>query len=236
MCYFYPKNNIGKLHCVMVPIAPMVQSTPWLFCLLERASWWEPLPDQFFLFQIVDQEIVTLKDDFQNLYLVSPPDQQEDLVGRDVEDGKSSCLSRASKVSNPPCSPFSFEGFSPHQHRLSPSAAEVDDEDLFSEGDQDPDDLPSNSPLLKRLPFRQWCSDLSSREATWIKGLCNLGIDQGVAELIPNCHKESTKRQYQHAWQICLSWCYNRGISTEDVLTSTIINFQEENFQMMIVP
>ena len=160
----------------------------------------------------------------------SLPDQQKDLVGRDVEDGSSSCLSRGSRVSNPPCSSFSFEGFSPLQRRIFPSATEVDDEDLFSEGDRDPNDLLSDSHTPQRLPFRQWCANLSSREVTWIEGLCNLGIDRDIAELIPNCHKESTKRQYQHAWQTWLSWCYHRGIRTEDVLTSTIINFLGRKF------
>ena len=166
----------------------------------------------------------------ESLSVVSPPDQQKDLVGRDVEDGRSSCVSRVSRVSNPPCSSFSFEGFSPLQRRNLPSAAEVDDEDLFSEGDRDPYDLLSDSHLPQRLPFKQWCEKISSREATWIEGLCNIGIDRDVAELIPNCHKESTKRQYQHAWQTWLSWCYNRGIRTEDVLTSTIINFLGRKF------
>ena len=62
-------DRICHFKGTMVLIAPMVRSAPWLFRLLERASWWEPLPAQYFLFQVVDQEIITLEDDFWNLYL-----------------------------------------------------------------------------------------------------------------------------------------------------------------------
>ena len=56
------------------------------------------------------------------------------------------------------------------------------------------------------------------------------GIDQDIASLIPNCHKDSTKRQYESAWKKWKMFCYTKGIRTEDVLMSTIINFLGRNF------
>ena len=72
---------------------------------------------------------------------------------------------------------------------------------FFSSDDRDLDDLSIQSDLPQALPFEQWAATLGSREDAWVRGLVSSGIDRDIASLIPNCHKDSTKRQYESAWK-----------------------------------
>ena len=157
------------------------------------------------------------------------PDPIESLVGQSLMDGRSSYPSGGSSISTQSTSSFSFLGFPscPQQETFAPSEA---GEPLFSSDDRDLDDLSIQSDLPQALPFEQWAATLGSREDAWVRGLVSSGIDRDIASLIPNCHKDSTKRQYESAWKKWKMFCYTKGIRTEDVLMSTIINFLGRNF------
>ena len=161
--------------------------------------------------------------------LAALPDPIESLVGKSLMDGRSSYPSGGSPISTQSSSSFSFLGFPscPQQETFAPSEA---GEPLFSSDDRDLDDLSIQSDLPQALPFEQWAATIGSREDAWIRGLVSSGIDRDIASLIPNCHKDSTKRQYESAWKKWKVFCYSKGIRTEDVLMSTIINFLGRNF------
>lgn len=50
-------------------IAPMNRSAPWLPKLINRARHFQPLPENYFLFQVQDQEIFIQRNRFWNLYV-----------------------------------------------------------------------------------------------------------------------------------------------------------------------
>ena len=132
--------------------------------------------------------------------LAALPDSIESLAGQSLMDGSSSCPSGGSSTSTQSFSSFSFLGFSPRPQQETVAPSEAGDP-LFSSDDRDFDDLSIQSDLPQALPFEQWAATLGSREDVWVRGLVSSGIDRDIASLIPNCHKDSTKRQYESAWK-----------------------------------
>ena len=125
-----------------------------------------------------------------------------------------------------PSSSFSFEGFSPVA-LSSPIPDPGNVSDWFSSDDLDDGEPRGPQP---EVSFEEWVGNLSSRVDVWVEGLVASGIDRDVSLLITDCHKDSTKKQYQHGWLLWLKWCYQRGVKQDDVLLSTIINFLGRKF------